>query len=58
MRDLKGVIMLDIAVDILGVIQPGETVTEREIKERIERHSHGVVSKALREMLQRGELLR
>jgi DNA-binding HxlR family transcriptional regulator len=42
----------------MTAIRTGEVLTEKQIKERIEGFSQGVISKALREMVERHDLQR
>ena len=54
--DLQSFTLAQARKEIATAIRPSEILTEKQIKERIEGFSQGVISKALREMVERGEL--
>jgi putative DNA primase/helicase len=56
--DLQSFVLKQIGEEIRAVIRPSEILTEKQIKERIEGYSQGAISKAVREMLENGELQR
>jgi hypothetical protein len=56
--DLQSFILKQAGDEIMTAIRTGEVLTERQIKERIEGFSQGVISRALREMVERHDLQR
>lgn len=56
--DLQSFTLRNAGKEIAIAIRLGEILTEKQIKERVEGYSQGVISKALREMVERGELTR
>ena len=56
--DLQSFTLAEARAEIVSVCSGEESLTEKQIKERIEGYSQGVISKALREAVDRCELIR